>query len=57
MTTLKRDILITLTIKFFLLTILWFVCIKPLRHKPIETHDWMLKYTVQNKRYLNQGNS
>ncbi|WP_423202745.1 cytochrome oxidase putative small subunit CydP [Legionella yabuuchiae] len=48
MTCLKRDIIITLIIKFFLLMLLWFVCIKPATHKSIDTQGWMLKARAYN---------
>ena len=35
----KRDILLTLSLKFSLLFLLWFFCIKPIERHPIDTQS------------------
>lgn len=42
MTMLRRDILITLILKFTLLIALWFVCFKNVEKKPIHSEQWLL---------------
>jgi hypothetical protein len=42
MTPFRRDIMLTLFIKFSLLTLLWFFCVKGMKHPLASTQQWLL---------------
>lgn len=39
---LARDILLTLIVKFSLLFVLWYVCVKGVEKPPADLHQWLL---------------